>query len=88
MDWCVENYANANHNPVAHLNGDRSTNGAESSGDSHSASEFSVFTMHTPSRASARPRRGSVLVRDELDNCAVRGLVESGHGKASVKGLE
>jgi len=25
MDWCVENYANANHNPVAHLNGDRST---------------------------------------------------------------
>lgn len=25
MDWCIENYANANHNPVAHLNGDRST---------------------------------------------------------------
>ncbi|HUV64961.1 MAG TPA: nucleoside hydrolase-like domain-containing protein [Sedimentisphaerales bacterium] len=25
MDWCVESYANANHNPVACLNGDRST---------------------------------------------------------------
>jgi Cellulose-binding Sde182, nucleoside hydrolase-like domain/Cellulose-binding protein Sde0182, C-terminal domain len=26
MDWCVQSYANANHNPVAHLNGDGSTN--------------------------------------------------------------
>jgi hypothetical protein len=26
MDWCVKSYANANHNPVAHLNGDESTN--------------------------------------------------------------
>ena len=26
MDWCVESYANANHNPAAHLNGDGSTN--------------------------------------------------------------
>lgn len=25
MDWCVKSYANANHNPVAHLNGDGST---------------------------------------------------------------
>ena len=25
MDWCVEDYSSANHNPVAHLNGDRST---------------------------------------------------------------
>jgi hypothetical protein len=25
MDWCVKNYANANHNPVAHLNRDHST---------------------------------------------------------------
>lgn len=25
MDWCVKSYANANHNPVAHLNGDSST---------------------------------------------------------------
>jgi hypothetical protein len=25
MDWCVKNYSNANHNPVAHLNGDGST---------------------------------------------------------------
>jgi hypothetical protein len=25
MDWCVRDYANANHNPVAHLNGDGST---------------------------------------------------------------
>ncbi|MFC1633285.1 nucleoside hydrolase-like domain-containing protein [Planctomycetota bacterium] len=25
MDWCVKSYANANHNPVAHLNGDKST---------------------------------------------------------------
>jgi hypothetical protein len=25
MDWCVKSYANANHNPVAYLNGDRST---------------------------------------------------------------
>lgn len=24
MDWCVEAYANANHNPVAYLNGDKS----------------------------------------------------------------
>ena len=24
MDWCVEDYENANHNPVAHLNGDAS----------------------------------------------------------------
>ena len=24
MDWCVKDYANANHNPVAHLNGDTS----------------------------------------------------------------
>jgi Cellulose-binding Sde182, nucleoside hydrolase-like domain/Cellulose-binding protein Sde0182, C-terminal domain len=26
MDWCVQSYGNANHNPVAHLNGDGSTN--------------------------------------------------------------
>ena len=25
MDWCVKNYANANHNPLARLNGDGST---------------------------------------------------------------
>jgi hypothetical protein len=26
MDWCSQNYTNTNHNPVAHLNGNRSTN--------------------------------------------------------------
>jgi hypothetical protein len=25
MDWCVKDYANANHNPVVHLNEDTST---------------------------------------------------------------
>ena len=25
MDWCVKNYVNTNHNPVAQLNGDRNT---------------------------------------------------------------
>jgi len=48
MDWCVKDYANANHNPVAHLNGNDSADVQTLSARSGQTVHLSANGSHDP----------------------------------------